>query len=172
MNSRFGFLGEGDPRGVGAMDRNLAQTLGYKVLYGADSSAGLLPLLSFPGLLTDPRPGCYNVPIAKKAMVPASHVLKFLHLANKLGLDPRIEEYTGKFVIHYRYRDRYRNERVVIDSETSVAEGFDYETNCFYTELRALIELNFKEQQGEVEKERQQILDKLSDREKELLVLV
>mgnify|MGYP003351660817 FL=1 len=103
-------------------------------------------------------------------MVPASSVLKFLYLANQLGLDPYIEHEGGNFTIRYHYPDRYRNERIVIDGD-SVNDSSGCDNNCLYSELEYLVEKYNEKQNNSEDEERQQILDKLSDREKELLGL-
>ena len=101
--------------------------------------------------------------------IPAASVLKFLYLANELGLSPYIYPEGGNFVIKYHYPDGYRNEQIAIDQESSedVRESHDY--NCFYSELRYLIDKYNKKQRDAEDEERQELLNRLTDREKELL---
>lgn len=102
--------------------------------------------------------------------IPAASVLKFLNLANELGLSPLIYREGGNFVIKYHYPDRYRNEQIAIDQESSEdLSGHDY--NCFYSELRYLVDKYNEKQKDSEEEERQEVLNRLTDREKELLGL-
>lgn len=104
-------------------------------------------------------------------MIQAATVLKFLYLTNQLDLNPYIEYEEGNFTIRYHYPDRYRNESIVID-EDSVNDSSGYDNNCLYSELKYLVEKYNEKQNNAEDEERQQILDKLSDREKELLGLL
>lgn len=103
--------------------------------------------------------------------ISAASVLKFLNLANELGLSPLIYRERGKFVIHYHYPDSYRNEKIAIDQESSedVGEGPDY--NFFHIELKYLVDKYNEKQKDSEEEERQEVLNRLTDREKELLGL-
>jgi hypothetical protein len=105
-------------------------------------------------------------------MIPAASVLKFLYLANHLGLKPRIDYNGGNFIIRYSYPDRYRNERIVIGEKTSEDKGFDFDDSCFHVELKNLVDKYTAQQKDSEDEERQQVLSKLSDREKELLGLL
>jgi hypothetical protein len=105
-------------------------------------------------------------------MIPAASVLKFLYLANHLGLKPSIDYNGGNFIIRYSYPDRYRNEQIVIDEGTSVDDCSDWDNNSFYSELENLIGRYTAQQNDPEDEERQQLLSKLSDREKELLGLL
>lgn len=103
--------------------------------------------------------------------IPAASALKFLYLAKELGLDPRID-YTGEeFSIIFSYPDSYRNKRVAIDEKTSesVEDGCYY--TSFHTELRYLVDKYNEKQKDSEEEERQEVLNRLTDREKELLGL-
>ena len=109
-------------------------------------------------------------------MIPAASVLKFLYLANYLELNPYISYDGGNLIIRYNYPDRYRNERIVIDEETSeetsVDDCLDRDNNSFYSELKNLIDRYEAQQTVSEDEERQEALSRLSDREKELLGLL
>ena len=123
-----------------------------------------------------PPQRCYNTPIADETMIPAASVLKFLYLANYLELNPYISYDGGNLIIRYNYPDRYRNERIVIDEETSeetsVDDCLDRDNNSFYSELKNLIDRYEAQQTVSEDEERQEALSRLSDREKELLGLL
>lgn len=104
--------------------------------------------------------------------ISAASVLKFLYLANELGLNPCIERSGEYFRISYNYPDRYRNEQIDIDRESSedIREGYDY--NYFYSELRYLEDRYNEKQKSSEEEERQELLNRLTDREKKLLGLI
>lgn len=100
--------------------------------------------------------------------IPAASVLKFLYLANELDLNPRIERSGEYFRIRYNYPDRYCNELVAIDQNCSESLS-DYSHRCFHSELKYLEDRYEKKQADSEEKERQDLLNRLTDREKELL---
>ncbi len=105
-------------------------------------------------------------------MIPAAAVLKFLYLANHLELNPHIDYNGGNLIIRYSYPDRYRNEQIVIDEETSEDDNSDWDNNNFRSELSNLIDRYTADQKDSEDEERREALRKLSDREKELLGLL
>lgn len=108
--------------------------------------------------------------VGSKRMIPAAAVLEFLYLAKLLGCQPTVDLDKGKFTIRYISIEGVGLGNIVIDRETSTEVKIsDSAARELYTDLNLMREAYKRE---EDEKERQEILSRLSEREKRLLGLL
>jgi hypothetical protein len=107
-------------------------------------------------------------------MTTPAEILEFIFLAKRFKMEPEISfsEESGVYYIVYHDPGEYHNSVVAFDIDGNCLGSSYCEYRYFSDELAYLRSKAKKIKEEETTKERQEILDRLSDHEKEVLGLL